>query len=246
MPLPTFEKYAGRTKRAKQWIEWLLQEIHRHDLEKPITAKVITARTTREKYMTEEQISDRETYTIKPGVRNAALKAIKRGEGLMEIGADPTKHQSEGEPTPRMILEGGVLKHLVKIEGLSDVEVRGIVNYLRGEHRYPIGSCGKGYYWIRTTEGKDVTTSHLKGRISAAQFALDGVENADYSAPISNHLDLSEPGLFDDFYRGSETPWGAADEHKAEKEIPAPELVIGTDAILAELDKIPEPEKEKE
>ena len=211
MTLPTFEKFDGKTKRAKKWGPWLLIKIHQCTKEKPVTAAKIETLTTRRDYLTKAQLNDRETYTIKPGTRNGALRKIKKAEARMEISA-------RIDDIDGIIQEDSVLKAYVKVEGLSGPEVRAIVSFLRSEHRYPIGSGGMGYFWIRTVDEKKTTMDHLKGRRNAIDAALHGVENCNLAATVTPHLDLSEPGLFDDFGKESETPWGSDDETKKDKD----------------------------
>jgi hypothetical protein len=230
MTLPTFEDYDGKTKRAKKWGPWLLIRIFQCTKKKPITASKIEVMTTKKYMLSKDEINDRETYTITANSRNLALKNIKKAEGLRAI-------EARFDSVTNVHVEDGVMKALVKVQGLSGPEVRAIVSYLRSVHRYPIGSGGMGYFWIRTIDEKETTMDHLRGRRNAIDAALQGVENCDLAATVTAHLDVSEPSLFDDFMETSETPWGAADEIKA------PELVIGTDAILAELDKHDQEEK---
>ncbi len=80
-----------------------------------------------------------------------------------------------------------------KRKGLSGQEVRAMVNYLRREWGYPIGSGVKGYYWCRNIDALKPTIDHLKDRLSAIKGALSGLEKAEFGLDPNTTLEETAP-----------------------------------------------------
>jgi len=79
-------------------------------------------------------------------------------------------------------------------KGLSGQEVRAMVNYLRREWKYPIGSGVKGYFWCKSKEALQPTMDHLEDRRNAIEHALDGLKGATIDVDPNTILDQATPG----------------------------------------------------
>jgi hypothetical protein len=134
--LKDFEQFDGYTKKAGKFLEFLLLEFYKHDLDHPITSRSIKTMT----------------------------------------------HRVNREGPYR------------ETTGLSGVEVRAIVHFLR-EEGYPIGSRGSGYYWCRSEEDKQVTLDHLRQRVRSITRAYNGLEKADLDKSPSNTLHMGQIGM---------------------------------------------------
>ena len=63
---------------------------------------------------------------------------------------------------------------LGKVFGISDAEIRRIVNLARCDG-YPICSCRKGYYYSENTKDIAFTVKSLQSRINGIQRAITGL-----------------------------------------------------------------------
>ncbi len=81
-----------------------------------------------------------------------------------------------------------------KRKGLSGQEVRAMVNYLRREWGYPIGSGVKGYYWCKSKKELQPTMDHLTDRENAIGKALQGLKVAKFDVDPNTILDTAAPG----------------------------------------------------
>jgi len=71
----------------------------------------------------------------------------------------------------------------LSIQGSDCRAVRASCHRLR-ERGYPIGSCGRGYYWAGTPEGIALARRHQIGRIIKQARALRAFDRATYQAVL--------------------------------------------------------------
>lgn len=82
----------------------------------------------------------------------------------------------------------------IGVKGLSGVEVRSMVHFLR-EEGYPIGSRGGGYYWCRNQADIKVTNDHLDGRINSIMAVRNAMDRVDLDKSPSNVLHMGQIGM---------------------------------------------------
>ena len=191
-----FEDFYGATPKALKWLEWLAMELMNKHLGvgedgkplAPITAKLIGVATSKNKFMTQTEV--RAITYLSTGVKTKLIRLHWQGQD---------------KDLPLM----------VRIKGVSDVEVRSMVHYLRHVWKFPIGSGSNGYWWVSAPTGMITTMEHLTDRRTALDQDIDACKYANYKVNPLNMFNRDAPvqpgsqiSLGDGFGHKGNTPWG--------------------------------------
>ena len=79
-------------------------------------------------------------------------------------------------------------------KGLSSVQLREMVHFLRTEFKFPITSSTQGYGWAHTAEEMQTTLDHLIDRANSILDVHEALNDANYDATPFSYAPPSKPG----------------------------------------------------